>query len=56
MRLHERRLIGPLVHPRGRDPIAINAEVQDWIEAQMRELSPGYAGVMLERKTAGKVD
>lgn len=48
--------IGPLIHPAGRDPIAINAEVQAWIEAQMKEISPGYAGVMLDRKSGGAVE
>jgi 1-acyl-sn-glycerol-3-phosphate acyltransferase len=42
--------IGPLIQPRGRDPIAINAEAQAWIEAQMKQLSPGYAGRVVERK------
>ena len=41
--------IGPLIHPRGRDPATINEEAQAWVEAQMKQISPGYAGVMLER-------
>lgn len=48
--------IGPLIEPRGRDPVAINAEAQAWIEAQMKELSPGYAGVLLDRKSGGKIE
>lgn len=43
--------IGPLIEPRGRDAEAINAEVQAWIEAQMKDISPGYAGTELERPT-----
>ena len=31
-------------------PEEINAEVQAWIEAQMKDISPGYAGLMLEKK------
>lgn len=42
--------IGPLIEPRGRSAADINREAQDWIEAQMKQLSPGYAGTMLERK------
>lgn len=42
--------IGPLIEPRGRGANEINAEAQAWVEAQMKELSPGYAGIMLERK------
>jgi 1-acyl-sn-glycerol-3-phosphate acyltransferase len=42
--------IGPPIEPAGRDPQAINAEAQAWIEAQMKELSPGYAGIVLEKK------
>ena len=48
--------IGPPILPRGRDPVSINAEAQAWIEAQMKELSPGYAGVMLDRKSGGAVE
>lgn len=47
--------IGPLIEPRGRDAKHINAEVQAWIEGAMKELSPGYEGRMLERKSAGAV-
>jgi 1-acyl-sn-glycerol-3-phosphate acyltransferase len=42
--------IGPPIEPRGRDPEAINAEAQAWIEAQMKDISPGYAGTVLERR------
>jgi 1-acyl-sn-glycerol-3-phosphate acyltransferase len=42
--------VGPLIEPRGRDAADINAEAQAWIEGQMKQLSPGYAGVMMEKK------
>jgi len=41
--------IGPLIEPRGRAPEEINAEAQAWIEAQMKDITPGYAGIELER-------
>ncbi|MGD8378254.1 MAG: lysophospholipid acyltransferase family protein [Gammaproteobacteria bacterium] len=34
--------IGPPIEPRGRRPDEINREVQEWIEAQMREISSNY--------------
>ncbi len=37
-------VIGPLIQTRGRDLIAVNNEVQQWIEARMREISPGRHG------------
>ncbi|MGB9428442.1 MAG: lysophospholipid acyltransferase family protein [Gammaproteobacteria bacterium] len=43
--------IGKPVYANGRRPEEINTEIQDWIEAQMKEISPGYTGVMHERKT-----
>jgi 1-acyl-sn-glycerol-3-phosphate acyltransferase len=33
-------VIGPLIHPAGRDVLAVNSEVEEWIEAQMRLISP----------------
>ena len=42
--------IGPLIEPRGRNAVAINEEVQDWIESQMKQISPGYPGTFLDRK------
>ena len=33
-------VIGPLIRTAGRDPISVNVEVQGWIEAQMRIISP----------------
>ncbi len=33
-------VIGPLIPARGRDVPALNAEVENWIEAQMRRISP----------------
>jgi len=47
--------IGKPIDPYGRNAVDINAEAQTWIEAQMKEISPGYAGVMLDRKSAGAV-
>jgi 1-acyl-sn-glycerol-3-phosphate acyltransferase len=44
--------IGPLIEPRGRDAADINAEAQAWIESEMKALSPGYAGRMLEKRKA----
>ena len=37
-------VIGPLIATEGRDPISINNEVQQWIEGQMRIISPGPHG------------
>lgn len=45
--------IGKPVYAQGRPPEEINAEIQNWIEAQMQELSPGYAGRMLEKPVLG---
>ncbi len=36
--------IGKPVFANGRPPEEVNAEIQNWIEAQMREISPGYSG------------
>ena len=47
--------IGKPIEPRGRSAVDINDEAQAWIEAQMKELSPGYAGVMLDRKSGGAI-
>jgi len=33
-------VIGPLIATQGRDAISVNAEVEAWIEAQMRRISP----------------
>ena len=41
--------IGKPVFANGRHPDQINAEIQNWIEAQMKEISPGYAGVLQEK-------
>ncbi len=37
-------VIGPLIATEGRDPISVNNEVQQWIEGQMRIISPGPHG------------
>jgi 1-acyl-sn-glycerol-3-phosphate acyltransferase len=38
-------VIGPLIQTQGRDMIEVNAEVENWIEGQMRMISPErYAG------------
>ena len=38
-------VIGPLIRTEGRDVISVNNEVEAWIEARMREISPErYAG------------
>lgn len=38
-------VIGPLIQTAGRDVISVNKEVQEWIEGQMRIISPGpHAG------------
>jgi 1-acyl-sn-glycerol-3-phosphate acyltransferase len=41
--------IGKPVSANGRKPEEVNAEVQQWIEAQMKEITPGRAGMRLER-------
>jgi 1-acyl-sn-glycerol-3-phosphate acyltransferase len=41
--------IGKPVYPHGVKPEDMNREVQAWIEAQMKEISPGYEGRMLEK-------
>jgi 1-acyl-sn-glycerol-3-phosphate acyltransferase len=33
-------VIGPLIQTAGRDPISVNNELQQWIETQMRRISP----------------
>lgn len=38
-----RVVIGPAIETRGRDPRALNAEAQAWIEGTMREISAAYA-------------
>ena len=45
--------IGKPVYSNGRHPEEVNLEIQGWIEAQMKEISPGYAGIMLQ-KNPGK--
>lgn len=42
--------IGTPVYSNGRKPDEVNAELQNWIESRMKEISPGYAGIMLEKK------
>jgi 1-acyl-sn-glycerol-3-phosphate acyltransferase len=37
-------VIGPLIATQGRDAISVNREVQQWIEGQMRVISPGPHG------------
>lgn len=37
-------VIGPLIHPEGRDVPAFNAAVEEWIEGEMRRISPGRHG------------
>ena len=41
--------IGKPVYSNGRSPEEINAEIQIWIETQMKEISPGYLGVTREK-------
>jgi len=36
--------VGKPVYANGRPPVEVNAEIQNWIETQMKELSPGYQG------------
>jgi 1-acyl-sn-glycerol-3-phosphate acyltransferase len=40
--------IGKPVYANGRRPEEVNAEIQKWIEAQMKEISPGYADKSLK--------
>ena len=42
--------VGKPVYGRDRPPEEVNAEIQQWIEAQMKEISPGYAGIVLEKR------
>lgn len=37
-------VIGPPIRTQGRDPLSVNAEVQAWIESQMRVISPERYG------------
>ncbi|HET6726094.1 MAG TPA: lysophospholipid acyltransferase family protein [Gammaproteobacteria bacterium] len=39
--------IGKPVYTGGRDVDVVAAEIQNWIEAQMKDISPGYAGLSL---------
>lgn len=41
--------IGKPVYAKGRRPEEVNAEVQGWIETQMKEISPGYEGRVLQK-------
>ena len=41
--------VGKPMHPHGVKPEDFNKQVQAWVEAQMREISPGYAGRVLEK-------
>ena len=41
--------IGKPVYSKGRHPEDVNKEIQDWIETQMKEISPGYAGIVLQK-------
>lgn len=43
--------IGKPVYTNGRKPEEVNDEIQKWIEIQMEQISPGYAGTELERNT-----
>lgn len=36
--------VGKPVYANGRPPGEVNAEIQNWIETQMKKLSPGYQG------------
>lgn len=42
--------IGKPVYAQGRSPQQVNTEIQTWMETQMKEISPGYAGIVLEKK------
>jgi 1-acyl-sn-glycerol-3-phosphate acyltransferase len=46
--------IGKPVYVGERRPEEVNAEIQAWVEAQMREISPGYAGIVLEKRPGRK--
>ncbi len=35
-----RVVIGPLIATQGRDPVSVSNELEDWIEGQMRSISP----------------
>ena len=37
---------------KGRRPEVVNREIQDWIEGQMKEISPGYASIFLEKNSS----
>ena len=39
--------IGKPVYAHDRTPEEVNTEIQNWIETQMREISPGYRGLVL---------
>ncbi|HEY1774499.1 MAG TPA: lysophospholipid acyltransferase family protein [Gammaproteobacteria bacterium] len=41
--------VGKPVYPHGVKPEDMNREVQTWIEAQMKEISPGYEGRVLQK-------
>jgi 1-acyl-sn-glycerol-3-phosphate acyltransferase len=41
--------VGKPMYPHGIKPEDFNKEVQAWIEARMKEISPGYAGRVLEK-------
>jgi 1-acyl-sn-glycerol-3-phosphate acyltransferase len=38
-------VIGPLIETRGRDVVSVNNEVRNWIEGEMRKMSPERYGV-----------
>jgi 1-acyl-sn-glycerol-3-phosphate acyltransferase len=40
--------IGPLIYPNGREPAAVLAEVEAWIENEMHRISPTYVGAPIE--------
>ncbi|HEV2321615.1 MAG TPA: lysophospholipid acyltransferase family protein [Gammaproteobacteria bacterium] len=41
--------VGKPVYANGRRPEEVNTEIQTWIEAQMKEISPGYEGIVLQK-------
>lgn len=41
--------VGRPMYPDGSKPEDFNREIQAWVEARMREISPGYAGRVLEK-------
>lgn len=41
--------VGKPVYPHGLKPEEMNREIQSWIEKQMKEISPGYEGRVLEK-------